>query len=491
VTLRSTRLRTQARWVLLTVASAGLCVLGPGAGSATADTCPSSNPANELVLAGGSGQTAQLGKQFQTPLQVELANTNGCPVTGNLAGTYVDFVAPAGGASGTFVSTGSWNSVIGTDTHGTATAPTFVANDTAGSYTVHAESDYGTVRIFLENTAAGLPASVAATGGTSQDAAVDSAYAAPLQARVTDANGNPVQGVSVSFSITLGVTGAGASFLGGQGVATTGSDGVATSPPLLANATPGRFGAVASVTGLSSVVTYALDNHAAADTLDAVGARTQSAAVETRYPQPLAVRVLDSNGQPVEGASVSFSIGQSSSGAGASFVAGGAQASAVTDVNGDARSPRLVAGKTAGSFTVTATAAGSSGVASFTLRNRAGKPDAVTAGAASGESSLVGAHFRVRLVVTVTDADGNPVSGAAVVFRAPARGPGGYFTIRRHGRPHGVLTSRVKTNGKGIAVAPPFRANRRSGGYAVTAVVRGTSKRAAFALLNLRRSGGG
>ena len=55
-------------------------------GSTGADSCPSSNAPNELVLTGGTPQTAQLDTGFANPLQVELANTNGCPVTTAVAG---------------------------------------------------------------------------------------------------------------------------------------------------------------------------------------------------------------------------------------------------------------------------------------------------------------------------------------------------------------------------------------------------------------------
>ena len=37
-----------------------------------------------LALGGGSGQTAQLGKQVPTNLRAQLADSNGCPVTGHL-----------------------------------------------------------------------------------------------------------------------------------------------------------------------------------------------------------------------------------------------------------------------------------------------------------------------------------------------------------------------------------------------------------------------
>jgi hypothetical protein len=140
---------------------------------ATGTACPSSNPPNEIVLAGGSGQTAQLGKQFPQNFQAQLANTNGCPLTGNLAGINIDFDAPGSGPSGIFAGSGSREAVVGTDAQGIATAPAFTANYTAGSYTVDAHSDYGSIEFFVSNTATGLPAAITATGTSSEEATVN------------------------------------------------------------------------------------------------------------------------------------------------------------------------------------------------------------------------------------------------------------------------------------------------------------------------------
>ena len=202
------------------------------------------------------------------------------------------FDAPGSGPSGIFDGSGSREAIVGTNGQGIATAPSFTANFTAGSYAVDAHSDFGAVELALSNTAGGLAASITPTGGTPQTAAVNGRYGQPLQARVTDAAGNPVQGAVVSFSIVPGPTGAGAGFLGG-GPATgiTDSNGVATSPPLQANGSPGRFTAVASTEGVPAVATYGLDNHAAAYALRAVGPTTQSATIDSRYPGPLTARV--------------------------------------------------------------------------------------------------------------------------------------------------------------------------------------------------------
>ena len=348
-----------------------------GAGSAraaAAGSCPSWNPPNAIELAAGSAQTGQLGKPFQAAMQVKLASTNGCPLTTDLAGIYISFAAPTTGASGTFASNGSKRVLVGTDSQGVATAPAFTANDTEGAYIVDAESDYGTVEIYLVNTADGLPATIAPTGPLGEKATVTGRYPRPLQTRVTDANGNPVPGAPVSFTIAASDTGAGASFPGGTG-----------------------------------------------------------------------------------------------------------QATEQADANGLATAPPLVAGRTAGTFTVTASSGGAQPL-DYTLTNLAGAPVAIAAGAADGQSAPVGSRYLVRLAVTVTDTQGNPVAGATVLFAAPAHGPSGRF---KKPAAAGTRIVRVETNANGIAVAPPFVANRRPGGYAVTAST--SHKRTAFALVNRPR----
>lgn len=84
------------------------------------------------------------------------------------------------------------------------------------------------------------PASLATFSGTPQSATVGTNYA-PLQARVTDSNGDPVGGVSVTFNAPP--SGASGTFPGGvfSATATTDGNGVATAPVLTANNTAGGF----------------------------------------------------------------------------------------------------------------------------------------------------------------------------------------------------------------------------------------------------------
>lgn len=377
---------------VLALVGAGLAA---GPARATADSvpnpaCPASNAPNTLLLVGGSPQTAVLGAPFAASLQVALGNTNGCPLTTPLAGVPVTFSAPASGAGGAFAASGSNTVTVGSDATGMAAAAMFSADGIAGSYTIIAGSPYGSVSFAMTNTAAGIPATIRVVGRARQAATVATRYKHPLEVRLLDASGTPLQGVSVTF--TLGVGGGGSS-----------------------------------------------------------------------------------------------PSGAGSAGAGASFSGGASQATVTTTAAGIATSPRFEAGTVAGGFTATATptdsatSSGSTKAATFPLRNLAGAASTVTAGAAASESAEAGVRFPIRLAVTVTDADANPVAGALVMFSAPGRGPSGIFTRSHHGRSRIV---RIRTSASGVAVAPPFTANRRQGGYVVKALVR-HARAAAFALVNL------
>jgi regulation of enolase protein 1 (concanavalin A-like superfamily) len=103
---------------------------------------------NSIAIKAGNGQSATVNQPFLVALQALVTDSSSKPV----AGAPVVFTAPASGASGTFV--GSLASVtVTTDSSGTATAPTFTANGTAGSYSVTAAVGTASVSFSLTNTA--------------------------------------------------------------------------------------------------------------------------------------------------------------------------------------------------------------------------------------------------------------------------------------------------------------------------------------------------
>ncbi len=267
------------------------------------------------------------------------------------------FTAPGSGPSGTFSSSGSNAVLVGSNASGTATAPQFTANRLTGGYQLVASSDYGSVSFSLVNTASGVPATIAAGAWSSQAAYVGSRYAEPLVATVLDANGNPVDGAPVTF--TLGGAGAGAgsatagaSFDGGsaQVTETTDATGVATSPLFTAGSTAGRFTASAATAGVVEPAAYALDNLAGKPPrITALAPATQSATVGFPYAKPLQVKLLDARGKPVQGATVTFTLGAGtnaggaagggSGSPGASFAGGAGQVSELTELPGSPRRP--------------------------------------------------------------------------------------------------------------------------------------------------------
>jgi hypothetical protein len=304
---------------------------GSSGESTSTSNCPSANPPNELTLVAGTPQTAILGSAFATGLQVALSNSDGCPVT-SAAGVPVTFSAPAAGASGRFSASNSNSATVGADASGTVAAPTFTANATAGSYTVAASSQYGSVSFSLTNTAAGIPSQLTAISLKRRSTTIGSRYPEPLQVRALDSGGNPLAGVTVTFTLgsaTAGTCGtsatASASFAGGstQATATTDANGLATSPAFTANTATGSFTATASVSSgggggsespgkaealAVTPVGFSLSNLAGkpAKLTPGVGS-TQSTRAGTPFPIRLAVTVTDAQKSPVPGALITFS----------------------------------------------------------------------------------------------------------------------------------------------------------------------------------------
>src|SRR6202042_1047847 len=98
------------------------------------------------------------------------------------------------------------------------------------------------------------------------------------------------------------------------------------------------------------------------------------------FASPLAATVTDSNGNLLSGVTVTFTV--PSSGAGAAF-AGGVTTD-TTNSSGVAQSAAVTAHTTAGTYTVTASVAGVSTPATFSLTNTVGSPASITASGGGG-----------------------------------------------------------------------------------------------------------
>jgi hypothetical protein len=239
-------------------------------------------------------------------------------------------------------------------------------------------------------------------------------------------------------------------------------------------------------------------------TLDA--GTPQTAIVGTAFATNLQVALANSNGCPVTSAAAGIPVTFSAPASGASGAFATSASNTVivgADSAGALAAPPFTANATVGSYTVTASSRygsvafsltnAAAGVWCSTLGRRvstsAGEPVKLSAGVGSTQSAPAGARFPIRLAVTVTDAEGNPVPGALVTFSAPLAGASGRFTVHSRDHNHRAPVShphtvKVETDACGIAVAPAFTADDTQGGYVVKAAVEHV-RPAAFALVNI------
>jgi hypothetical protein len=157
---------------------------------------------------------------------------------------------------------------------------TMAASDDGSTYLVGADtvnSDAGEALVYVR------PA-IAATSGSGQQAVIDTAFAQPLRATVTDLQGNPVSnGVSVTFTApSSGVSGAfagpGAANGGLSDTVLTDAGGVATADPFTANGATGAYSVSAATAGATSAQ-FNLHNVLVLDTPTATGTAVASGPV--------------------------------------------------------------------------------------------------------------------------------------------------------------------------------------------------------------------
>lgn len=109
-------------------------------------------------------------------------------------------------------------------------------------------------------------AAINTVGGSPQDTFLDTVYASPLRARVSDASGLPQIGLAVTF--TAPSSGPSGRFNSGGCPNTltctviTGANGVAEAPPFTANGVAGAFSVNATVVPVASPAVFALTNAA-------------------------------------------------------------------------------------------------------------------------------------------------------------------------------------------------------------------------------------
>ena len=354
-----------------------------------------------------------------------------------------------------------------TDANGLATFANLSISQ-AGSYTLQATSSglaSATSNPF--KITAGIPTSIAATGGTPQSAIVQTVYGVPLQATVTDSFGNPVSGVTVLFTApSAGPSG----LFGGQSTISVITDAQGrASAVITANNIAGAYGVTASSTAVTGSAVFALTNLPPSASALAFVQQPGSTAAGQVIAPPITVQVVDSTGHPVSVSGVPIIMLMS---AGTGILSGSLVQ--LTDANGVATFGDLRLSET-GAKQLRATSEQQLPVDSNIFQVTAGAPANIAVYSGSPQSTTVGQPFPEPLQALVTDTLGNPLNGVQVTFAAPATGPGGTFSN----------SPVVVTGQNGIAITPALVANNVAGNFVVTATVTGVGGAAQFALTNL------
>ncbi len=344
-----------------------------------------------LERVSGDGQQGPAGADLAEPFVIKVRDQNG----NTLAGAAVTFEATAGGGTLSIEN-------ATTDANGTvATMLTLGAQP--GTNTVVATVS-GLDPVTFTATGLAIARTMEKVSGDEQQGPAGADLAEPFVIKVRDQNGNTLAGAAVTFEAT-----AGGGTLSAQIVATDTSGMVAVT--LTLGAQPGTNTVVATVSGLDPV-TFTATGLAIARTMKKASGDEQQGAAGAELAEPLTIKVSDQNGNPLAGATVTFTI-----------AAGGGTLSAhtaTTDRNGKVATT-LTLGAQPGANTVVATVSGLDPV-TFTAT---GLAIARTMEKASGDEQQgpVGAGLSEPFAVTVKDQNGNPLAGAVVTF-AVATGTG-------------------------------------------------------------------
>ncbi len=199
---------TSVRPLLLAALAASL---SPLAACSDSGAGPSAPVASTLVVTSTQTQSAVAGAAVASAPSVKALSSSGAAV----AGLPVTFTVVSGG--GTLSAPSAT-----TDAAGIATAGTWTLGTTAGTQTVRAEAAGLPTVLFTATAVAGAAAQVTVSAGNNQTALTGAAVTTKPSVIVKDANGNPVSGATVTFSVQAG----GGTITGGT--ATTDATGIAT-----------------------------------------------------------------------------------------------------------------------------------------------------------------------------------------------------------------------------------------------------------------------
>jgi len=382
----------------VTVTDAGLGIGGTQAGIVVVAAA-----AANLLVSSGTPQSGTVGTALGLPLVVRVTDTYGNAI----AGRAITWATSAGGG-------GVTPSSSTTNASGLATADATLGTVSGTSNNQWTATSGALTPVSFTATAnPGAAANLAVSSGSPQSGTVGTALGLPLAVRVTDTYGNVVPGATVSWTTTAG---------GGSvtpSTSNTDASGIATASATLGTVSGTGNNTWTATLGVLTPATFtATANPGAAANLAVYSGSPQSGTVGTALGLPLAVRVIDSYGNPVPGLTITWTT----------TLGGGSVAPATSDTNA---SGIAEAGATLGTVSGTsnnqwtATRVGLAGSpATFTATATAGAASSIAASLGVGQSGTVGTALSQALAVIVKDTYGNAVPGVLVGWATAAGGGG-------------------------------------------------------------------
>jgi hypothetical protein len=379
----------------------GLAALAFGCGG-TDLVLPSEGVAAKIVVVSGNGQAGVVGTALVDSLIVRVTDSKDRPVQNQ----QVAF-APGDASSGQPVPASAT-----TNADGRAGAKWVLGNG-AGSQTVVAKpvgngAPANLSVTFTATASSSVPAKLVKSAGDGQSAQAATAVATPPAVTLTDASGNPVAGVGVTFQVTGG---------GGAVAPTT---PVATNASGIATATSWTLGAAAGPNQLTASVAAAgvTGNPAVFTATGVVGGANRlvftvepvNAAVGAPIAPAVQVQVQDAAGNPVTTATNAITVSFGSNPTGAAL--GGT--TTVSAVNGTATFSTLTVDRPGTGYTLTALASGLTSAAS-TAFNVVTSSSTTTITSIGPNSTVVGQPYTVNFTVAAAPpASGTPTGTVTV-----------------------------------------------------------------------------
>jgi adhesin/invasin len=359
---------------------------------------------SRIVLTAGSNQADTVGRSLANPFVITVLDQFGAPYTG----APVTFALSSAPMNDIYASL-SATSVV-TDASGQART-SLVLGHKPGSYMVTATSGsiVGSPIVFTANAVAGRPMLLAQMLGNQQTGLVRTTLANRFVVSVTDTFGNVKQGVDVQFAVTSAPAGAiGQSLTSVQN--TTDVNGRASAQFSFGDKV-GTYQVTATAPGLigsPSIFTVTASTSSGSD---------QTGFLQAQLVKPFSILVLDPSGNPVRGASVTFTIDSIPNGASGQSLNGRTTITVTTDSSGVA-SVSFTLGNQPGLYRVSASVAGVPGVGIifYAVAVSPVSTPSIVYTAGNGQSATILTQLTRPFVVTAMSPSGAPLAGEMITF---------------------------------------------------------------------------